>query len=147
MLGEPAAGLDRNVVMTIDHNDAAAFERHQSGVRDRLGGGGEKGRHLRAGALRLLGPAGGLADLDVGDPARGAEFLGDLFEQRRLQGAGHGDGRAGRERLAEPVELGAAELVGGRETAAARLADRARVERRRLLAGTGEHETVGNDGL
>jgi hypothetical protein len=70
---------------------------------------------------------------------------GDLLEQRCLQRAGDGDRRTRGQGFAVAVEFTAAELVGGAHATAATLFKGRDIERHRLLAGTGEHETIGHD--
>lgn len=144
MFGQTPPGLYGAGIATVDQRHALALNRHRTGIRQGLGTGGQQCRDLRAGAGRLRRPPGGLADLGVGDPVLGPVFRRHLVEKGRLQGAGHGDGSPRAERLAEPVEVPAAELIGRPQRTAAAVPDGIRIEGHRLLAGAGEHDTVGH---
>jgi hypothetical protein len=67
-----------------------------------------------------------------------AGVLGDLGEERLLLRAADGDRAALGQRGPEPVELGAAELMGGFHPFAAAAPQRRRVERHAVLAAAGE---------
>ena len=136
--------LDRAFVAAIDEDDAFAGERHQRRLGQRFGGHGKQRRHLRARGGGILRPAGGFADIGEGERRLGCRFGGDFGEQRRFLGAAHRQRRTGSERCAKAIELGPAEMVRGLDIGPAQAAlERVRVERHRLLAGTGEDGALG----
>jgi hypothetical protein len=146
VFGQAPTGLDGGGVAPVDQCHALALNRNRGRIRQRFRAGGEQGGHLGAGAPGIRRPSGGLADLGVGDPVPGTEFVRHLVEQRRLQGAGNRDRGAGAQRVAEPVEFAAAELIGSLHPAGAAAPDDIGIHRHRLLAGAGEHDTVGHQG-
>ncbi|WP_254453426.1 hypothetical protein [Siccirubricoccus sp. G192] len=134
-VAQPLGRGDRRLVAAEHQGHAAALQRHQRHRRQRDGGGGEERGHLRPGRRRLARPAGLLADIDEGEGQRGAGRLGLLGEERRLLGAGDGEGAALAQRRQEAVELAAAKLLGGAEFGAGTAARQgAAIERHRVLA-------------
>ena len=107
-------GLDRGFVAAVDQDHAFAVEAHERDVGGRLGGRRDQRRHLRPGRLRVLRPAGGLADVDEADVGA---FVGDLREQRRFLRAGDGERPSRRGGFSEGLELQPAELMRGHHLA------------------------------
>ena len=136
--GQFLGGGERRGVAAEDQRDALALERHQGRGGHRHGGGGDQRGHLGGGGLRLIRPAGGLADVHEGEGGGEARILGFLLEQRRLGGAGHGDGLALGECAQEAVELGLAELLRPAHLSLAAAPDGAGVEQHRIFAGADE---------
>src|SRR5262249_49118178 len=136
MLPQPVPGLNRTLVAAIDENDAAAFEMDIRGLRQRLDRGRCERRHLGTGPRRLARPAAGLAQIDK---AQAAALARGLTESWRLLCAADRHRYAGRGELAEPVELGTAELAAADDVrcgAAAR--HRSHVERHRAIAAANQ---------
>src|SRR5262249_24243054 len=84
-------------------------------LRRRLGGSSEQCRHFGTRRIRILRPAGGLADVGVGDVGAAGYFR----KQRRLLGAAHDQRLAAARRSAELFAFGPAELARGRHLGAA----------------------------
>jgi hypothetical protein len=104
--------------------------------RDRERRLGQQRRDLRRRPRALLGPAGALADVGVGDGHLGRDVGQGLAEQRRLLRAGHDQGPPFSGRPLQVAELGAAELVVdlGGPARAAGPGEGAAVQRHRALA-------------
>src|SRR6266446_1735463 len=131
MVLEQVAGLDRLLVAPIDQDHAFAVEADEGNLGRWLGGGDEQCRHFGTRRMRILRPAGALADVRVCDVGAAGYFR----KQRRLLGAAHDQRRAAGRRRAEFFEFGAAELARGQDfgTATALPYGRA-VERHRVFA-------------
>ena len=136
MILEQGRGLDRPFVAAVDEDRAVAGEADEGNLGRGFGRRREQRRHLGAGAAAVRRPAGGLADVGVAD--LGAARRGGvrrLRKQRRFLGAADGQRRARCGGLAEGLELGAAELVRGRNLAAATAAAHGLgIERHRVVA-------------
>src|SRR5262244_2753082 len=131
MVLEQVAGLDRLLVAPIDEDYAFAVEVDERNLRRRLGGSSEQCRHFGTRRIRILRPAGGLADVGVSDVGAARYFR----KQRRLLGAAHDQRLAAGRRGAEFFELGPAELARGRHLGAATAAPHGgAVERHRVFA-------------
>jgi hypothetical protein len=74
-----------------------------------FGGGREQGRHLGTRGIRILRPAGGLADIGIGDVG----VTGHFREHRRLLGAAHDQRRRSPAAAAEAFEFRPAQLARG----------------------------------
>ncbi len=134
MIGEQPAGLDRDLVAAVDQDDAVAGQRHERNCRRGLRGGREQGGHLRAGTGALPGPAGGFPDVDEFD--RLGALAGFVAEQGRLLRAGDRQRPCRAGGIAEPVDLGAAQMAErlNLATTAAALHG-GRIEAHRVFAG------------
>src|SRR5262249_47625163 len=115
MILEQVTGLDRPLVAPIDQDHAFAAKADERNLGRRLGGGSEQRRHFGTRRMRILRPAGGLADVGVSD----VRAAGYFRKQRRLLGAAHDQRLAASRRGAEFFELGPAELARGRHLRAA----------------------------
>ena len=138
LIGQGVRDLQRCGVAAEDQRHAGRLER---GDPERCGGDGRRRDHrghLGTAVAGFGGPAGGFADVDEGQRHVGRLGGGDLGEERRLLGAGHGHGIAHGEGGAEAVQVRAAELARGRVAAAAGLRERALVGAHGPLAGTGQ---------
>ncbi len=132
MVHQQLRRLGRLLVIAVNKRHAVAGERHEGNFRHRRCRRGDQRRHFRAGCLRILRPAGGLADID--ERQRGV-LAGDLIEQWRFLRAGDGERRTASRGGAEALELGAAQLPPFRHIgAAASAAHGASVERHRVVA-------------
>src|ERR1700704_153421 len=131
MVLEQVAGLDRLLVAAIDQNHAVAVQVDEGKLGHGLGSGRQQGRHLGTCGVRVLRPAGGLADIGVCDGC----VTGDFREQRRFLGTAHDKRLSARRRGAEFFKFGPAELTRGQDLSAptAPLHGRA-VERHRVFA-------------
>lgn len=143
MIGEAASGLDGDLVAAIDEGDALADHRDGARRRGDLRSGGEEGGDLRSGRVGLRRPARSLADVGIGHAGFRPGPGGDVGEEGSLERARDGDGRALRQGVLEPGDLPPAQLIGGLQAAAARLADRRCVEGDGLIAGAREYDPVG----
>src|SRR5262249_38019850 len=115
MVLEQVAGLDRLLVAPIDQDHAFAVEADEGSLRRWRGGGSEQARLLGPRRMRILRPAGGLANIGICDVGAAGYFR----KQRRLLGAAHDQRLAASRRGAEFFELGPAELARGRHLSAA----------------------------
>ena len=68
-LQDHVARLYRSLIAAVNENHPFAFEGDGRHFRKRFLRGGDQGRHFCSGLARLLRPAGGLAEVDVGDRA------------------------------------------------------------------------------
>ncbi len=82
-----------------------------------------------------IGPAGGFANIYKGQGRGTLVFLGNFGKQRRFLRAADDDRLALRDGGAEPVDLGAAQMMRGRDLCATTATPhRLRVERHRVFA-------------
>src|SRR6476646_5554869 len=109
MVLEQVAGLDRLLVAPIDQDHAFTAEADEGNLRCWRGGGGEQCRHFGTRRVRILRPAGGLADVRVCDVGAAGYFR----KQRRLLGAAHDQRPAAGRRRAELEKFRAAAAGGG----------------------------------
>jgi hypothetical protein len=92
-------------------SDAAGLHGHNRRRRNLDRGLGQQGGDLRCRCRAVLGPAGGLADIDGAQRRAVLDFAGDLMEQRRFLGTGHDDPPALGDFTAEIVDLRPAQLA------------------------------------
>jgi hypothetical protein len=148
--GQLLGGCERAFVAPVDQADARGLEGDRRSRLDFHRAGGNQRRDFRLGvfACRLVGPAGGFADVEEGERGFGLELARHLGEEGRFLGAGDQQRLAVREGALEVVELSAAELgveldLAANLTRAARLAagigQRLRRERHGLFAVADEY--------
>ena len=134
MLGEQPRGFDRAFVAAVDQRDAFARQADQREIRHRLGGGRDQRGHLRSRLRGIRRPAGGLAHVHECERRRLLQIGGDFGEKRRFLRAADDQRVTLRGGRAEPLDLGAAEMMRGRYGTAAAAPHAFGVERHRVFA-------------
>jgi hypothetical protein len=138
--GKLPRGVDRRLVPAVDQRRTLRDQRHRRGRRDLQRRLGQERGHLGQRALGLVGPAGALANIGVGDHGLGVAVGPHFLEQRRFLGAGDQHRLVADDRALEIAELGPAQLALDRGLAAAKGgAQRLAVDRHGVLAIADEH--------